>query len=423
MRSYSLKHLTDSALLQELTNLVTRDRSITAQILAHIAEVDARRLYLPAAYPSMHAYCVAELALSDDAAYKRIQAARAARRFPVLFDAIEDGRLHLTAVGLIAPHLDVDNVTELVALAAFKRTVEIERLLERRSRATAVLAASGGEDGLLDPRPETATHQVDDTAGGPAHDAAGGPGSGMPAPAPGVPAAAAAEPEDTPPGAGVAGHGLPGVPDALAPAQVTAQVETAILKLRIARSTLDKLNYAQTLLGHAVPSGDLGLVLDRALDVLIDRLERRKFGATRKSRAASAAAAGAPPSESAAGIESVEPTHPTRRPRIDPRAIPAPLRRALWARDEGQCTYVSAAGRRCPATRRIEFHHRNLFARGGEATYDNLCLRCRPHNQYEAEQELGSEFVAAKKQLRSNGPGGPQRPADNLPAITSSTFS
>jgi hypothetical protein len=423
MRSYSLKHLTDSVLLQELTNLVTRDRSITAQILAHIAEVDARRLYLPAAYPSMHAYCVAELALSDDAAYKRIQAARAARRFPVLFDAIEDGRLHLTAVGLIAPHLEVDNVAELVALAAFKRKVEIERLLERRSRATAVLAATGGEAGLLDLRPETATHPGDDAAGDSGHGATGDAGSCAPAPAPGVPTELAVEPGGTPSGAGIAGHGLPGSPDSLAPAQVTAQVETALLKLRIARSTLDKLNYAQALLGHAVPSGDLGLVLDRALDVLIDRLERRKFGATRRSRAAAAAAAGAPAPESAAAIEPAEPTQPPRRPRIDPRAIPAPLRRALWARDEGQCTYVSAAGRRCPSTRRIEFHHRDLFARGGEATYDNLCLRCRPHNQYEAEQELGSEYVAAKRQLRSNGPVGPQRPADSLPAITSSTFS
>ncbi|MGH7340592.1 MAG: HNH endonuclease, partial [Candidatus Rokuibacteriota bacterium] len=85
----------DEDLLRDLATLVARDRAITADILAHIAEVDARRLYLPAAYPSMHAYCVGALHLADDAAYKRVQAARAARRFPQLFEAVADGRLHL----------------------------------------------------------------------------------------------------------------------------------------------------------------------------------------------------------------------------------------------------------------------------------------------------------------------------------------
>jgi hypothetical protein len=51
-----------------------------ARNLAHIAEVDERRLYLEAAYPSMFAYCVGALRFSEDAAYKRIQAARAASR-------------------------------------------------------------------------------------------------------------------------------------------------------------------------------------------------------------------------------------------------------------------------------------------------------------------------------------------------------
>src|SRR5262245_54363224 len=103
MHRYDLVHVTDSALLRDLTALVAQDRSTTTNLLAHIAEVDARRLYAPAGYPSMHAYCVEELRLSEDAAGKRIQAARAARRFPALFSALADGRLHLAAVCLLAP--------------------------------------------------------------------------------------------------------------------------------------------------------------------------------------------------------------------------------------------------------------------------------------------------------------------------------
>ncbi|TMQ64128.1 MAG: HNH endonuclease, partial [Candidatus Eisenbacteria bacterium] len=120
MKPYALSHLSDGALLQGLTALVARERTTTATLLAHLAEVDARRLYLPAAYPSMYAYCVQELRLSEDAAYKRIQAARAARQFPTLFAALADGRLHLSAVVLLAPYLNQENIDELLAAAADK---------------------------------------------------------------------------------------------------------------------------------------------------------------------------------------------------------------------------------------------------------------------------------------------------------------
>ncbi len=63
MKTYSLSHLSDHALLRDLAALVARDRETTAALLAHIAEVDARKLYLPAAYPSMFLYCVQELHL------------------------------------------------------------------------------------------------------------------------------------------------------------------------------------------------------------------------------------------------------------------------------------------------------------------------------------------------------------------------
>ena len=125
MRAYSLSHLTDPELLRGLASLVAQDRATTATLLAHIAEFDARRLYLPAAYPSTFAYCVHELRLSEDAAYKRIQAARVARQFPVIFEALADGRLHLSAVGLLAPYLTSENADDLLAAATHRTKAEI----------------------------------------------------------------------------------------------------------------------------------------------------------------------------------------------------------------------------------------------------------------------------------------------------------
>ena len=99
----------------DLIAACVRDRRITAWVLAHIAEFDSRELYLEAGYKSMHAYCVRELRLSEDAAYKRIQVARAAREFPVLFECVADGRLHLTVIVRLAPYLRPENAAELLA--------------------------------------------------------------------------------------------------------------------------------------------------------------------------------------------------------------------------------------------------------------------------------------------------------------------
>lgn len=132
MRAYALEHLTDNDLLRSLAGLVAHERTTTAALLAHIAEVDARRLYLPAGHASMYAYCVDELRLSEDAAYKRIRAARAARRFPVLFDAVADGRLGVSVVVQLAPHLTEANAGELIAAACGMRKAEVEEMLALR---------------------------------------------------------------------------------------------------------------------------------------------------------------------------------------------------------------------------------------------------------------------------------------------------
>src|SRR6266516_4098558 len=132
MPSYSLSHVSDRDLLRNLASLVAQDRNTIAELLAHIAEVDARRLYVPAGFPSMFLYCVHELHLSEEAARKRIHAARAARRFPAIFSAVAAGRLHLSAVVTLAPHLTEDTADELLAAAAHKTRAEIELLLAQR---------------------------------------------------------------------------------------------------------------------------------------------------------------------------------------------------------------------------------------------------------------------------------------------------
>jgi hypothetical protein len=101
----AVAHLSSAALLTALHRLVAQDQRLTAELLAHLGEVDARRLYLQTACPSMFMYCVQLLHWSEDVAFKRLRAARAARRFPVILALVAEGALHLSAVALLAPHL------------------------------------------------------------------------------------------------------------------------------------------------------------------------------------------------------------------------------------------------------------------------------------------------------------------------------
>src|SRR5882762_4729503 len=132
MRSYSRSNLSDHVLVQSLEAHAADERASTAELLADIAEVDARQLYVPAGYPSMYLYCVDHLHMSEGAAFKRIRVARAAREFPAIFGAVADGRLHLSAVVLLTPYLTKENAEALLAAATHKAKAQVEHLLAQR---------------------------------------------------------------------------------------------------------------------------------------------------------------------------------------------------------------------------------------------------------------------------------------------------
>src|SRR5215831_10382243 len=96
MNRYLLTHRSDEQLERDLTALAACDCATTADMVAHIAEFDARKLYAPRGYSSTFAYCLARLDMSDDEAFKRIRAGRAAQQHPAIFPALAEGRLNLT---------------------------------------------------------------------------------------------------------------------------------------------------------------------------------------------------------------------------------------------------------------------------------------------------------------------------------------
>jgi hypothetical protein len=122
-------HLSDQELLVEVASLAAAERTATARLVAALAEVDARRLYLGQGYSSLFVYCTRALRLSEHAAYSRIEAARASRRFPALLERLADGDLTLTALCLLAPHLTQANQREVLDRARHRSKREIEEIV------------------------------------------------------------------------------------------------------------------------------------------------------------------------------------------------------------------------------------------------------------------------------------------------------
>src|SRR5450432_4534911 len=113
---YELGSLGNGELLAELSALVARGNELTGDLLAHLAELDERRLHLELGHPSLFAYCTESLGLSEPAAGRRIAAARVCRRFPQAFERVARGELHLSALCALGPHLDASNASELFSV-------------------------------------------------------------------------------------------------------------------------------------------------------------------------------------------------------------------------------------------------------------------------------------------------------------------
>src|SRR5690348_6344056 len=114
------RDLDDEALLRRIAELATLNHCTTAELLVHLAEAEARQLHLRKGYDSMKTYCVEVLHFSEDAARRRVHASRVVRTYPALVEAVADGRLHLTAVHLLAAHLSPANVNDLIEVATHR---------------------------------------------------------------------------------------------------------------------------------------------------------------------------------------------------------------------------------------------------------------------------------------------------------------
>jgi len=349
--------LPDPDLLRQVAQLATRERGATVELVAHLAELDARKLHVAEGYGSLFAYCTGPLRLAEHAAYNRIEAARLSRRFPAVLDLLSDGSLNLSTLRLLAPHLRPETFGTLVNQARLRSKREVEtlvaqlvprpdvpatvrRLPDRLPIAQAARPPSGEECRAVDVSERARAGATDTSA------------DSIRLAAIAELRAQLVEPAEA----------LPRLSDRplvvpLAPGRYRVQ-------FTMTAPTHEKLRRAQDLLRREIPDGSPDSIIDRALTLLLEDVARRKLAVASTAR-----------TSRLVGNRS--------------RHIPAQVRRAVWLRDGGRCAFVSARGRRCDERVYLEFHHREPYAIGGEATVANIVLRCRAHNAYEAQLAFG----------------------------------
>ena len=331
-----LQTISDGELLRRLSELLHQSRRLESELVAHIGEVDSRRLYASHACSSMFCYCTDVLHLSEWEAYLRIAVARAARQHPMLLEMLGNGQLYLSSIAKLAPHLTESNREKVLARAVHKSKRQIQELIAELApqpdvptavRKLPVRKSTQPPTLAVEPKPKTLL--------GP--DQVGVQPASIPVPQP----ARTIEP--------------------LAPLRYKVQF-TAGAELH------EKLQRLSALTG----SSDIATVIESAVTEKLERLEAKRYGKTNRPR------------------KSLENTKTTPSSRY----IPAPVKRTVQERDRNRCTYRDQQGRRCPERNRLEFHHQRPFARGGDHSADNIALMCYAHNRYMAERDYGREKMA-----------------------------
>src|SRR5258706_5288556 len=246
--------LSDQDLLARLGVLAGREREASVELVAHLAVLDARpALFAAQGHGSLFTYCTEVLRVSEDATCNRIQAARACRDFPVILDLLASGAMSLTSVRILRPHLTPENHVAVLARASGRSRREIEALIAE-----------------LAPRPDVPSSVRKLPTATPAPTVM---------PATRVEAARLPSPEPTPPVSSP-----PPLRTKRRTIIETTSPERYRVQFTIGKESHDKLRRLQALLRREIPDGDPAAIFDRAVTLLLEKVEKAKLGAAAKPR-------------------------------------------------------------------------------------------------------------------------------------------
>lgn len=361
--------LKDEDLVRAVKFLAEHARHNEIRLLIHLSEFDSRRLCLEEGFRSLYEYCTGTLGFDEQESYRRIRAARIIRSYPEARIALERRKVTVAALVVLSPWLTRENAGPWLKSAEGKTKRELEGLVAARypqapqpdairnlpARPTVVSGAPPAAYEALPP--------------------CGGAGEQPPAP----PDGASPEVEWLP---------LPGAPgrlewgwQQLSPISVD-RVRVGFDAASVVAGLIERV---RQLLRHKYPEGRLEDLIREALEAYLDRKDPQRRLELKTAKAESAAADAAPAPENDERL-------PTRflRAWAAGRYIPAKVKSAVWARDDGRCAWREADGTVCGSRDWIEYDHLRPYAKGGKSDDPrNIRLLCRVHNQAAAEAAFG----------------------------------
>ena len=389
--------LSDRELLRRTSTLVRHERHLQGAVIDHLAEIDARRLYLQRGCSSLFDYAVRELGYSDAAAGRRIGAVRLCADQPEVRERLRDGSLTLSAAAELQWAFD--------------------RQRRRGSICGTAVPAGSAPSGSAAPD-------------GPAADATP-PGTSAPPASPPLVLDAAGRQRLVEDAAGKSARQVRRMlgdldPELATPADRVRALGAGRYELKalIDADCHQGLEQLRGLLSHVDPRMTIGQLVGRVVQEALDRHDPSR--PPRRSRTGSRPAEGdSTPASASKEHAAPEPGHAvavpdaatpagttptperarqptpvsarspsrqgaparaataTAKPCASGRAIPAAVKRQIWQRDGGRCSYVDReTGRRCDSRHLIELDHILPYALGGGADPGNLRLVCRAHHRH-----------------------------------------
>jgi len=355
------ERLSDSDLVREVKYLAEHSRRNELHLLAHLAEFDSRRLCLEEGHRSLYEYCTVALGFEDGEAYRRIRVARVIRAYPEALAALTAKKVTASSLVVLSPWLERSNVSEWLSIAAGKSRRELEALVAARYPQAPQPDAVRNfpfHPLVVTAAPPRALEAIEQTS----------PENSL------APTEASSDRETEGSAERLPQGWQQMVPVALDRVHVGFDAASVVANL---------IDRVRQILRHKYPEGRLEDLIREALEEYLDRKDPQRRLEMKAAKAECGAEAPAPEENGKL---------PTRflRAWAAGRYIPAKVKSAVWARDDGRCAWRETDGTVCGSKDWIEYDHLRPFARGGRSDDPrNIRLLCRVHNQAAAEAEFG----------------------------------
>ena len=350
-----LEALNDAELDRSAERLVSSENRSVAGLIAHLAEMSTRKTALKLGYKNLFDYCSRRLNLSEGAIPARVHVAKVCRRFPQILVALAEGRVSLTVAALIAPHVNDDNIDTVIHDCTRKTCEETKLYLVRLTPKPVFQPSIRKVPRSRDPQPK------EDKP--PQQEEAEPPKQAYPSPPPPEP------PRTSPPVA--------------EPAQPT------VFNFRFSanKQFKDKLERLAQVTGVLNPEKRMAELMEKALDIALDKHDPKRRHARRVQRDKKKAASHR--------LNDVNPQSERSDPKPVSRNMSLVTRDRVHAAGDYQCTYRGPDGTRC-TSRIVTVDHIVPYALFPHHDERKMRLLCGPHNLLEAERVFGKDFVRRK---------------------------